>query len=569
MIDVLILRRAADIPAALAILPGLAPGWRALCFDPLVVDHAFFAGIHNIEFFSWPDCPSLELLDGNSHGLARAFEAKLAKLCEPYFPDCDLRGWQHLNLYYLLISLQWYDGLWQRVLSMLQGCRVHLFVCDAPLHYYFNAGLPVLQLEQRLQDLPDTVTELHAYQDDKLDLRQLVPNFPGRLEQSTRPFVLSHLPTCMYDLLYINQQLQASGLAVVNVKARHFDMPVWANQHVELEEFDVLLAQMTPEVATPLQRIEGVLQAELERLLGIWLPEGELRQRQAQYMARTYQAQLLTWVLFTMYLLQTKPICLLLSDHNADFHGPLMSVARNKQVPVLVLPHAKTVARTDFDWPQQIALPHPLQGGPSLDLQQEALPQQCLNYPETRQLRPVRQVRTVGLLLNSHSLNGVYCCPYSQYMEDMRRIMQWCQEQGLSLRVRGKPSYSLVRLMGMHAGLDLTGQINALQGTIQDFVEQTDVCLMYDTPTSGCIEFLRRGAPIFNPVSRALTATEATFASAELIPRADLETILSQVAALLQQPDELERFRQRQFARYDARFTGRPELADCLRKLAP
>lgn len=550
MESIIIVRRPQDIPTVKAIL-AKEPDSEVVTFDPVMLDHIFYEGISQGRYLPWQFGPEFAALEAEARGLATGMEARLHALVQPYLSDCDIRGWQFLHFYYLSVTLQWYSRLWDALRAYVDGYKVHVIGADNPAKYYFNTDLPACLLAQRLQEW-GVAYEWHRYHDEKVQSGdEVLGLFAVREDFQPTDFLLTHLPTCVYDLLYFNKELAESGRQVVNLKAQHFNLPVWSQLSITSTDIQQVLDAMNPQLHHQIQTVVQIMRPEIDALLACWLKNAEHRAPHVEQIARTYLGQFCNWIMLTIYFLKSKPDKILLSDHDADLHGPIVSFAQNNKIPIFLLAHAKTQAYWDFPYENVTVLSHPIQGGPVLTRENRALPREALYYPEEHSIGPPPAAAlNVLLVLNSISLNGVYYSQFKDYVEGVAQIVQWCKEKQMPLKIRGKPSYSIVRLLAAHTGFNLNHLIEAVTGEMDDFLKETDLCLMYDTPTSGCIKFLSRGIPIFNPVVHQLSHAESTFASPDLIPRGGVAQMLTQLDAMLQEEGALEAFRQRQFAQY-------------------
>jgi hypothetical protein len=88
---------------------------------------------------------------------------------------------------------------------------------------------------------------------------------------------------------------------------------------------------------------------------------------------------------------------------------------------------------------------------------------------------------------------------------------------------------------------------DSLQGSMAEFAQRCDLCLMYDAPTSGALALLTRGIPVLNPVVSRLTRRETATVSADLVPRASLDATLERAGTMVADVLELQRFRKQQF----------------------
>lgn len=558
----LLLLHAADIPAALTLAAQHAD-LSVLVFDPGLVDRAVAAGLPRVHCMLWDEAPSnLDRADEATR-LSRALGDALDALVEPLWPGLALGSWQQLSLFYLHSSLQWYGGLAASVAHRLPEGRVHVPFTDSAQTYYFPSFVPALMLLQQLQ------REGRGYQafthGAKPAPTQPVPALHGVRAPDGRPFLLTHLPTCFYDAGHINAELAHSGHAVVDLCARYWHVPIGTAPSVPTAEADAMFDTLPAAQQARIAQVLQVLQAPLDAHLARWLAAPSFRARQLAQLLAVYRAQLVTLCLLQRHFAGQAPLRLLVSDHDTDFHGPLSAYARAQQVPMLVLPHSKTSTDLDYLARDATVLTHAIQGDPVYDVRGHRPLQATLALPTQLNLpASVAPVRRVGLLLNGISLNGIPNVEFAAYRAGLLRIVAWCQAQGLELVLRSRAARTLFRPVLEKAGLSAAQLAASVDGTMAEFAERCDLCLMYDAPTSGALELLNRGVPVLNPVVSTQTKRESASMHTRIVPRTGLELALRQAATLVADPAELQCFRMQQLQAYLAQLAQARALREFL-----
>lgn len=547
MPDLLLLLDAESITPAVGLAASL-PGCRARVFDPTLIDRARQSGLAEVEYLPWrPVTPHDELCRW-AEEQARAVDRRLQLALAAIDDRTDVQGWQQLNLYYQFRTLRWYSELWAAQVDSLGDALLHLPVCDNTAQYYWPSFLPAVLLLQRLRA---SGREFRGFTfGARADLWQQVPDIARLALRGDE--VLTHLPTCFYDAAYFADELAAAGHPVVNLQARQWDVLVPGARQVPLTPLETALAGLPQSVHERLQAQRASARAVMDEALRPWLPSSSYRERQASGFADMLHAQLAVSALLDAQDPGTRPQRLLMSEHDSGFHGPLLSWARRRGVPTLLVPHSKTM--TDIEFPTRgcTVFTHALQGEAPLDAQRQQVRHATLAYPETLrcELGAAPALRTVGLLLNGLALGGVIFSPYDDYTEGIQRIAEWCRRHGLALAVRSRPGQVLAGVLQQHAGLDAEQvQAGSVQ-SLKDFVGSVDLCLMYDAPTNAASEFLRAGVPILNLVIDALSRSERLTCNEQVVPRMDLAAALQTLEHFVADPTRTQLFRQRQFARY-------------------
>lgn len=532
-------------------------------FDPVLVDRLASSDLKRFELVTWDDAPSYSSLYNEAHQQAYALEKEIDAARHGILPEVSVYCWQHLNLYYLFMSIQWYNRLWNTLGMRFNDKKLHIFISDNPAVFHFNSFIPALCLLQfaRRHEI-EFAGYTYGAKSDNLLIADQVPDLHGRCLDDHKEFILTHLPTCMYDMPYFNSEMRASGKAVINLEGKYFSMPVQADTEIGL----VASSSFETEIPSSLrQRIEAFLTAAGARLDAYFertLATTSFRERQVSLFINNYRSQLLTYFLLTRYFSQKNPSRILLSDHDTGLHGPLLAYAEQQHIRVLILPHSKTSPDLEFAYNNMHALVHPAQGDYILDRNQRRIPHFKLAMPTTLQttVHFPNPIKKVGLMLNAFALNGIYYANYRQYIAGIRKIAAFCDEHKLELLVRCKPSYSVIQLLARECELDLAKLYEHTKSTMADYSENCDICIMYDTPTAGGLEFLARSIPILNPVLAPLTRHQTVTTPPKVIARETLEETLQRLASIHADTTMLQQLKLQQFCSYTQAFADAQPL---------
>lgn len=519
-------------------------------FDPILLDKLAKSPLRNVQFIPWQNSPSYANMHEKAHEKAYLLEKELDVGRHEILPEVSMYGWQHLNLYYMMMAMHWYSGLWNDLGSHFLGKHLHIYLCDTPAVYYFNSFIPSLLL---LQYARQHEIEFSGYTyGASEDKSNLLPDLRGLAPSDEQEMLLLHLPTCMYDMAYFNSELIASGKHVLTIAAKYFTVPVHAHTSIPLTTSEALEL----EISSPLrQRIEAFLTtiaAKLDAFLASSLASVGFRERQVAQIVNIYRSQLLTYFHLHRYFSEKLPNKVLLSDHDTGFHGPLIAFAEKKNIPVLLLPHSKTTQDIEFSYKNMHALVHPSQGAPILDRNLRRVPHFKLSIPTTLHTTThfPAPITTVGLMLNAYSLNGIYFANFQQYIAGIKRIREFCVEQNLQLKVRCKPSYGMGKILAEEAGVDMEMLLNSTRIPMAEFSSTCDLCIMYDAPTAGALEFLAQSIPIMNPILAPLTRPQAATIHPHTIARETIEECLDRIASFKVDPSLFQQFKMHQFRNY-------------------
>ncbi len=538
-------------------------GARVVLFDPTLVPKAHDAGIGDFELRPWCSRAGYAELTAWAHREAFALERRLDRSFAELFDGASFVGWQHLNLYYLLLALRWYGELADAEAVAFEGGTTHVFVHDNPAHYYWPSFVPALRLLQRLVAQG---VEIKAYTfGRRAEAWSRVPDLRGAADR--RIELLTHLPTCFHDAAWLREEIAASGRRVLDLRARQWDVEVGAAAtSLPLIDQATLEATLDAAARARIDTFGAQVREQLEPWLQHHLSSATYRERQAGFLADLVRNQLVTFEALGRHFEATRPAQLLVSEHDAGFHGPLLAWAARSRVPVTFVPHSKTVGDFEFVHHRHRVLTHPIQPEAPSDPAGARVPTCRLAYPEQLVARTAlpQPLRRVGLLLNGLSLNGVLSTPYADYQAALQRIAGWCRARGLALAVRSRPGQVMTQMLEQATGLSPEAIGEGLALSLDAFARSVDLCLMLDAPTNAAVEFLRQGVPLLNPVLDTLSRAEALTCDPALVPRDDLEGTLARLDRLADDPTELHVLARRQFARYAAGFDGAMPLRSFL-----
>jgi hypothetical protein len=563
MQDVLFIIDADDIALAEILAAKLQGQYRVYAFDPQLIDVLHASTLQNVELIVWESACDYPALSANAHAQAHAFEAELDAVARAMQPALSIRSWQHLNLYYFFLTYHWYSALWADILPRLRHVHPHIFLCDNPASFYWPAFLPSLLLLQYLRTFD---IEFSAYPyGERADETDAIPYLCDSAGGAPAD-LLVHLPTCFYDAPYFNDELKASGRTATHLIAKYWDVEVAAAHRIKL----IRTVPRHPAIADRLWdqavRFADVMHDRLSALLAPFVATASFRNSQARHFANIYRSQFLTYFLLQSHFAAALPKKILLSDHDSGFHGPLIGFAEKYQIPVIVVPHAKTSEDSEFFYENMLSCTHPMQGIPVSDANGKLMAAQALRYPaqlsgSTAIPGPLKKI---GLLLNGHSLNGILCTPWPVYLSGIKEIAGWCRNNGIALSIRCRPGQSLFHLLQQATGIGRADLLAALGCPLLTFAGGCDVCLMYDAPTNAGLDFLRNAIPLLNPVPAPLSKAEAATADAAIVARQSVAATLAMLDRFVAEPLYLQQFTLQQFAAYVALFRPARMLRELL-----
>lgn len=563
MTNVLLIADPGGVVAARHIGAGLAD-YTSYLFDAALGDAAADAGLRNVKLFSRLGGEPYHAMHRDAHAAARALETTLDAAQQRAGSNLSIAGWQHANLYYLFMTLNWYSGLWARMSSQIPAGNLFLFVHDRPADYYLPSFIPSMLLTSQLNKDGRSFTSYDLKDQDPIAYP--IPDLQGSPPERGSGYLLTHLPTCFYDIDYFAAEIKATGRVCVNIEAKRWGVKFEAGQPVGLIDMHQVLPRLAPAALEQLTAFTHAIEGELDRCLQAHIEPPVYRARQVRHLVELYRSQWVTHAELQRCFADSVPDRLLLSDHDAGFHGPLIAFAEQRSLPVTLVPHSKTSVDHAFGYAGITSLTHPLQGKPIHDATGRLVPGGLLNYPETFASAdvPSAGLRRISLLLTALSLSGIPFAPFDTYLEGIKIIHDWCRIHGVDLKIRCKPGFSIHGLLSVYLNLDVNQLADNTRVSMTEHLQGCDLCLMYDVPTTGALYLLRNAVPILNPlISRQSASCDGLLHTGVIAPQSLPET-LGRLDVFHADAHALEAFRQQQFRAYVARFAAARPLRSYL-----
>jgi len=568
MKDIVVILHREAVPAAAQVCATLAD-YEVFLFDAPIGDPVTAAGLRNVRLFTQISAPSYHTMDRDAHTAAFDIEAQL-DAAQGAMTDLSIIGWQHLNLYYLFLALRWYDELWGSIGHHLQGNRIHLLVNDNPAEFYFNSFIAGASLIRYLQKHRTPVLAYDYGANGNAVYK--VPNFFVDTPADIDSFVLTHIPTCLYDGGHFFDELRAAGRRTINLESKYWHTPHEAEVQIGLIDMQGALAKRPSSTREEVDTFTRALRDVLYRCLTPYFGLANYCARQVEHLARLYASQFVTYLELQRYFHQSAPEKFVLCEHDTGFLGPLITFAERRSRPIILLPHSKVSGDIAFAYDNILILTHPAQGLPIHDARRVPVPSLPIIYPEhpIGNDAPSQGLHTISLLLNGLSLNGVPYAPTDVHLNGIQRIVGWCKQHEIRLKIRCRPGYSIVNLLSASVGIASDVLWQGLNQTMEEHARGCDLCLMYDMPTTAAMIFLRNSIPILNPVVTLPTKPFLAINHPDVVVTESLDGTLHRLDEFLADPLKLCAFRSAQFRAYSSLFeAARPlrsffELPDSL-----
>jgi hypothetical protein len=523
-------------------------------FDISLGDPATAAQLKNVKLFTQIAGPAYHAMDREAHAAALTLERELDAVLRAAGSNVSVVGWQHLHFYYFFMMRHWYPALWRLVGEQLRGRHVHVLINDNPANYYFDSFVPSLSLVAYLQraGIPFTAYDYGAKGPPVYKVPDIHDTAPARFSGS----LLTHLPTCVHDYEHFGREIRAAGMPWVDLESPYWNVPLEPDLRLGLTTLERGIERLDTATVAHIDSTAQVLRDRLPEFLAPHFELANYRLRQVEHVVQRYRSQFVTLAALQRYFCENQPAKLVLGEHDTGFLGPLIAFADQRALPVLLLPHSKIIGDIEFKTDGMLALTHPMQGGPVHNVDGRNVRHRPILFPErfagTTTLGG--ELRTICLLLNAPSLNGIPDVPSDAYLDGIRRIVTWCQEHGVIVKIRCRGGYRIFDLLTLYLGADAGALARWMDEPLEQHARDCDLCLMYEGPTTGAIVFLRNSIPLLNPTVSVQSKKCVAMLHADLVVAESVDSTLQRLELFRTEPLAFDAFRIEQFQAYVSRY---------------
>ncbi|MFN3305383.1 MAG: hypothetical protein ACK44A_16935 [Roseateles sp.] len=493
--------------------------------------------------------------------LARALCRDLGDVLARLAPGATGAGWSAHRIFHLLWTVLGYRRIWADVLGQHAHAHWHVMLPQQAHTYGVHSFIPGLMLINTLRErsVPHTAYTfdcpgLDAYQ--LPDLRRLPPELD----------LIAHLPTCKYDAPHIADELRASGLRAAALTSQLYDAPLDGIPATGLVDLAVVRELLGAGACGHVEALQAPLSDVLRRHLLPWIAQPRFLELQVQALWEALEAQALLHLWLERHFAGRLPRQLLISNHDATVHGALTGFAEQHGIATFVLPHSRVHNMAiKIDGPAPRCLHHALQGSDCFDLADRLLPSGLLRFPGEWVAPPDDgALRTLGLVLNGLSANGMCLVHFDDYVDSLRLWLDWARERGLALKLRVRVAETPVLLLAERLQMDAEVLMQGMQGSLIEFATGCDLTLGLDQPTSGLQDLVRMGMAAMQVELRPLARNEWSIVDERIVPRHGGVEARERLALLQANPTLFVRYRREQFEAARARAAAARPLRDWL-----
>ena len=546
-----------DITAVKLILQNIVEA-EVWVFDPHLLDDLALAQIPNAQYINCQVDFELTQFEKEMQAEALSIEAEIEKILknDNDNDNDNFKYWQHLNWYFLQFNLNGYSQLWDSLLKKsLDNYHFHIPVYDRAAVYYLPSFIPAIMLLERflLKEIPFN-TYSHSTLNNSLRLLPVLND--GRINYSDN--ILVHMPTCIYDNQFINAEFATLNKNIIVFQSQDWNLSLPNFEQTKLESIQNVLDKISNNLDSEINHKIDLIENYLAIYFKKYLSSQFFIERQAKEISERYRALLVFFNYLEDKFSSFPPDSIILSSHDAGLHGAFYSFADKYNIKIIIFPHAKVINMPieKFYIDNLITLSHPIQGSIVENIDKKLVNNLIIKYPENISF-PFKQnnsLTTIGLIINKFSNDGFSLINTDLYLSGLKIIIEWCTKYNINLKFRLKPGGTCFKWLSENLNLSIDGLIKNTQVSLKDFASTTDVCLMYDAPTSGAAELLANSIPLIGITNRKLLPAEAAIVSENIVPRLSIEKALELLVSFVDNEINLIDFRSNQFLHYFSKF---------------
>lgn len=465
-------------------------GIKLIFTDAGMLDDAVQLGLKSFEFRRLDLDRDLQArITTEALNRATAVDLALSRLRQRHFGAGVFDGWDvgllMLGLQKLVLAR--HVGAWAE--RAFAGQRLAVLRPRQVQQFYFDAclGPDLIAQDPARWVLADAYDVTRHYRADALD-RAIDGEALRALVIERQPSAITHVPTCFYDRAWLADELGRAHPRSIDLPSAYWDVPLRRGSEQLLAPRSAL-----PAADAACAAYAQAARRELAALFGDLLPVQASREAQLDFWAARCEWQAANFIALRDALAGTRPL-FLVADQDTGLNGPLFSVADalgseitvvpHSGQPSMVLPHARNVTaiqRAGFDAAVRTVL-------------SQRVPSRSLHWGPQAQRRTPEKLRTVCLLLNSLSTEGLSYVDLLGLAAFFKPLARLCESRGVELIVRAKPGAPALSVLSGAFGVPGHSLLQGIQQPLDALVARTDLCIGVGEPTTAVTHFLNAGA---------------------------------------------------------------------------
>lgn len=465
---------------------------RLLLVDPGLLDEAAVRGLSPLEFRPLTISPDFQALAA-TEAIARAtsLDLRLTKEREKLWPGVNLNGWDVGGFFHAMVRLSVVRQLGEQVVSTFPERRIGLLRPTLAQQMYFDSfvGPDIVQAMDPgrfyIADIYDQIAqggwsraEAYGQSFEAEGLRSLMAD--GRIS------LVSHVPTCWYDLIWLHNQVSKAHPFTLDLPSPAWDTPLHRGE-VPVR----LLDDCEPDATAQIYRHRA--HAVFADVLGDLLPQPCAREAQIATWAERCYWQAMNYLALRRGLAGSRPH-FLLGDQDTGLNGPLFSVAHELGASITVVPHSGHPTMVLPHGHRVTAIEHAGYGTKTRTMLGQAVAMRAVRIHPEQPRREARPLQRICLLLNSMQTEGLSYIDARALAAFFRQLASTCESHGVALLVRPKPGAPALSVLVSVLGVPADQLIANVQQPLPELALTTDLCIAFGEPTTGVAAFMNAGS---------------------------------------------------------------------------
>ena len=267
-------------------------------------------------------------------------------------------GWNFRNYSYLFQTLIWYRNLFKGVSDFFIKNKIIFFIPNKNPSFYLTSFLPSLILYEHC--IKDGIKfEILSY-----DMQEPVFFTPDKNQELPSFDILTYIPTLFYD-----QHIVDEAIKRLNLTPLLLDSPLW---NVDLHGYkNIKLRRIAEDEISTSEIFKSISDTHLEVLapyISAYIENKDYIKKICLNYSKNYYSQFLTFD-YIKNIFETRKFKFILStEHDAGFHGPLITAAKEFNMPVVMIPHSKVMPKNEFNHKKIFRVAHAIQNPKSKSL---------------------------------------------------------------------------------------------------------------------------------------------------------------------------------------------------------
>jgi len=466
--------------------------------------------------------------------------------------------WFHGPFSRLTRKIRWNVYYWQNMIDVFEALHSIILLFDQPLLQSAHSFIPSLYLIEKLVER-GYKWSAYRYGSEQSQLIAL-PDTRRFIHDGFCLDFLVHMPTCFYDKALFEREILSTGKSVIALPSAYWNIEFEHINQTGLISFDERLMAIDPDIASQISTAINEITSVVVDYLSRFFRSEYFVAKQSDFISNWFLAQMLFFHDLSLAFERRKPEKIILSDIDAGFHGPLVSLAAMHSIPVIYLQHAKAISWKPpvTDDLKAILLVHPGQGMIPISQNGSPLTTIEVDYDESINVETFRPkpLKVIGIILNDIFGTTGDDISIKLYIDGLKKILEWSVVNNVICKVRCRPGYEFSTWLSENTNISEMDLLDDMAMSFLDFSVQCDLCIGYDSPSTGEFELIRNGVALLNICIRDTIEERNNVISKKVIQTLSMDQSISLLNSFLSNDCYFLFFRKNQFLHYVQKLTA-------------